>query len=592
MPTSPGAILRSCDLREVRVIDSWLVDVNVSGLVSNFVVNDVDVTVFVEAELERRHPERTQLRAMQTPDDHRRNTGRGPTIERPLGGDGGPEPGGCLSPAWYERVDDEWSFVETMRHLVFATDEVRASRGVLLDELDAVPPTRADPYLLPAGGRGGLRRRPRRGAVLRRGAGRAGRAHGGRARHRRGPHRRRGSNGSALVPPPPAIPTSPAHGRRVPAPLFGQEECDRPPDAAAGPSRSKPGPDVDGRVDRTADFTSRRNLHSVWKCRSTRPTFFGNRVSRSPRNAWPSCGRCRAGPTCTADDVVELVRADIGAISRRAVYDAVGVLADIGLLRRIQPAGSAARYEDRVGDNHHHLICRACGRMVDVDCAVGATPCLTAADDAGYDIDEAEVIYWGRCPSCRAGSRRRLSSRAATVRISHIHQRTRRDMSNEEHGTVTTSDEPSTATCPVMSAAHQAVGITANQHWWPDSLNLRVLRQNHPQADRMGEDFDYAAEFNSLDFDALANDVDALMTAVAGLVAGRLRPLRTVLHPDDVARRRHVPHRRRPWRRRHRRTALRPAQQLARQRQPRQGPPAAVADQAEVRPARSRGPTC
>ena len=85
-------------------------------------------------------------------------------------------------------------------------------------------------------------------------------------------------------------------------------------------------------------------------------------------------------------------------------------------------------------------------------------------------------------------------------------------MSNEEHGTVTTSDEPSTATCPVMNAAHQAVGITANQHWWPDSSNLRILRQNHPQADPMGEDFDYAAEFNSLDFDGLANDVDASMT--------------------------------------------------------------------------------
>jgi Fur family ferric uptake transcriptional regulator len=110
-------------------------------------------------------------------------------------------------------------------------------------------------------------------------------------------------------------------------------------------------------------------------------------------------------PHVTADDVVEVVRADIGAISRRAVYDAVGVLADMGLLRRIQPSGSAARYEDRVGDNHHHLICRDCGQMVDVDCAVGATPCLTAADDAGYDIDEAEVIYWGRCPNCRPGSR-------------------------------------------------------------------------------------------------------------------------------------------------------------------------------------------
>ena len=106
-------------------------------------------------------------------------------------------------------------------------------------------------------------------------------------------------------------------------------------------------------------------------------------------------------PHLTADDVVAVVTADIGVISRRAVYDAVNVLADMGLLRRIQPAGSAARYEDRVGDNHHHLICRTCGRMVDVDCAVGATPCLTAADAAGYEIDEAEVIYWGRCPACR-----------------------------------------------------------------------------------------------------------------------------------------------------------------------------------------------
>ena len=109
-------------------------------------------------------------------------------------------------------------------------------------------------------------------------------------------------------------------------------------------------------------------------------------------------------PHLTAEEVAELVRDDIGTISHRAVYDAVGVLADIGLLRRIQPAGSAARYEDRVGDNHHHLVCRNCGTMVDVDCAVGLRPCLEAADDAGYDIDEAEVIYWGRCPACRQGA--------------------------------------------------------------------------------------------------------------------------------------------------------------------------------------------
>jgi Fe2+ or Zn2+ uptake regulation protein len=107
-------------------------------------------------------------------------------------------------------------------------------------------------------------------------------------------------------------------------------------------------------------------------------------------------------PHCTADDVAEEVRAEIGAISRQAVYDALGMLAEKGIIRRIQPAGSPARYEDRVGDNHHHLICRTCGRTVDVDCAVGDTPCLTAAADSDYLIDEAEVIYWGTCPECRA----------------------------------------------------------------------------------------------------------------------------------------------------------------------------------------------
>jgi Fe2+ or Zn2+ uptake regulation protein len=110
-------------------------------------------------------------------------------------------------------------------------------------------------------------------------------------------------------------------------------------------------------------------------------------------------------PHSTADDIDKLVRAEIGSISRQAVYDALGTLTDKGLLRRIQPARSPARYEDRVGDNHHHLICRSCGQVVDVDCAVGSKPCLTAADDAGYEIDEAEVIYWGRCPECVAAGR-------------------------------------------------------------------------------------------------------------------------------------------------------------------------------------------
>ncbi len=107
-------------------------------------------------------------------------------------------------------------------------------------------------------------------------------------------------------------------------------------------------------------------------------------------------------PHTTADDIAAEVRGEIGTISRQAVYDALGTLVDKGLVRRIQPAGSPARYEDRVGDNHHHLICRMCGKTVDVDCAVGDAPCLTAAAESGYRIDEAEVIFWGACPECLA----------------------------------------------------------------------------------------------------------------------------------------------------------------------------------------------
>ncbi len=113
-----------------------------------------------------------------------------------------------------------------------------------------------------------------------------------------------------------------------------------------------------------------------------------------------------AQPHVTADGVVDLVKDDIGAISRQSVYDALGMLVGEGLIRRIQPAGSPARFEARVGDNHHHMICRVCGKTTDVDCAVGAAPCLTAADDNGYEIDEAEVIYWGRCPQCARRKRK------------------------------------------------------------------------------------------------------------------------------------------------------------------------------------------
>jgi Fur family transcriptional regulator, stress-responsive regulator len=110
-------------------------------------------------------------------------------------------------------------------------------------------------------------------------------------------------------------------------------------------------------------------------------------------------------PHVTADAVAETVRAEMGSISIQAVYDVLGVLVDVGLVRRIQPAGSPARFEARVSDNHHHVICRSGGRVADVDCAAGSAPCLTAVDDMGYEIDEAEVIYWGLCPECQSHTR-------------------------------------------------------------------------------------------------------------------------------------------------------------------------------------------
>jgi Fur family ferric uptake transcriptional regulator len=127
-----------------------------------------------------------------------------------------------------------------------------------------------------------------------------------------------------------------------------------------------------------------------------------------------------ARPHGTADDIARTVRSEIGVISRQAVYDALGLLADKGLIRRIQPARSPARFEGRAGDNHHHLVCRACGRMVDVDCAVGAAPCLTPADEAGYEVDEAEVIYWGHCPDCRARNPVRSAAQGNTMQAARV----------------------------------------------------------------------------------------------------------------------------------------------------------------------------
>ncbi|MDR7253110.1 Fur family ferric uptake transcriptional regulator [Nocardioides sp. BE266] len=108
----------------------------------------------------------------------------------------------------------------------------------------------------------------------------------------------------------------------------------------------------------------------------------------------------RRHPHADTGSVLAAVRAEEPTVSHQAVYDVLGALTDSGLVRRIQPAGSVARYELRVGDNHHHVVCRSCGAVADVDCAVGHTPCLTASDAGGFVIDEAEVTYWGLCPSC------------------------------------------------------------------------------------------------------------------------------------------------------------------------------------------------
>lgn len=110
----------------------------------------------------------------------------------------------------------------------------------------------------------------------------------------------------------------------------------------------------------------------------------------------------REHPHADTAAIIDIVRADLGDVSNQAVYDGLRVLTDAGLVRRIHPPGSVARYESRVGDNHHHVVCRTCGAIADVDCAVGSAPCLAPADHHGYVIDEAEVIHWGTCPSCSA----------------------------------------------------------------------------------------------------------------------------------------------------------------------------------------------
>ena len=112
----------------------------------------------------------------------------------------------------------------------------------------------------------------------------------------------------------------------------------------------------------------------------------------------------RRHPHADTEAILTAVRADLGEVSHQAVYDVLRALTTAGLLRRIQPSGSTARYEARVGDNHHHVVCRWCGAIADVDCATGVAPCLAASNDHGFRIDEAEVVYWGLCPDCSSVS--------------------------------------------------------------------------------------------------------------------------------------------------------------------------------------------
>ncbi|OFB39971.1 transcriptional repressor [Mycolicibacterium sp. (ex Dasyatis americana)] len=109
-------------------------------------------------------------------------------------------------------------------------------------------------------------------------------------------------------------------------------------------------------------------------------------------------------PHSTADDVAGLARENLGSVSTQAVYDVLRACVNAGLVRRIEPAGSSARYETRAGDNHHHLVCRVCGAVADVDCAVGETPCLEPSDLAGFAVDEAEVVFWGVCADCQTAA--------------------------------------------------------------------------------------------------------------------------------------------------------------------------------------------
>lgn len=146
----------------------------------------------------------------------------------------------------------------------------------------------------------------------------------------------------------------------------------------------------------------------------------GLRVTR-PRMAVLSAAH--EHPHADTESLFRAARGSLGEVSHQAVYDVLRALTEAGLLRRLQPSGSVARYEARVGDNHHHVVCRSCGAIADVDCAAGASPCLTPSDDQGFVIDEAEVTYWARCAECVAAARTTTSSQHHRTSRQERHQR-------------------------------------------------------------------------------------------------------------------------------------------------------------------------
>ena len=149
-------------------------------------------------------------------------------------------------------------------------------------------------------------------------------------------------------------------------------------------------------------------------------------------------------PHSDADTIARQARTGLGKVSTQAIYDVLSALTGAGLVRRIEPAGSPARYELRVDDNHHHLVCRDCGTIVDVDCAVGDRPCLHASHDHGFEIDEAEVIYWGRCPTCRADRASRAASPARLSSRRPAEATVPTDRAQRHTTTTTTTTQPAT----------------------------------------------------------------------------------------------------------------------------------------------------